>query len=47
MPKYKKKKKNFGWTHFHSLYLLSPELRLLSGLLAVRTVTVVLQKTCV
>lgn len=40
----RKKNNNLGQTHFHSLYLLSPELRLLSGLLAVRTVTVVLQK---
>lgn len=35
--------KKLGQTHFHSFYLFSPELRLLSGLLAVRTITVVLQ----
>lgn len=44
VKKQEQKKTNLGQTHLHSLYLLSPELRLLGGLLAVRTVAVVLRK---
>lgn len=32
-------------THFQSFYFLPPELRLLTGLLAVRTITVILKHT--